>query len=828
MASEDGVEHGPVEDGASLLKADERAKSRESDLEDASDREDTWYKIGRETPVKAGCVGTIMILSIGLPTLVYLIAFSGMGYGEEVFTHTRQSNEGGWELAESFGPTSLGGFLATMVIVALVVMYLLDAEIWTDTIAVRVRRLLLVFIALMFITAVILLAAEYPYGPLCLLLIGIPILQVVIHRVIMKIDPRWLGAAFPTGFRDYLLLLPEPLILIATITLASWLGWVIEGDNEWSKERKSDYAEDLDCDDNQDCLGGFLLWISPLLCAAVLYFYAAFAFTFRPGRKQSELKILGAVMLLVILSLWVASSLAGVSEGLTAGIFFFALAALVAVGITSALLTEGGLEALLAEMKEKGEKAVSGVHPDWLRALFVLTAGPLVIAFFPISYLNQRLRKCSCLPCTKYVEKGSDEWKLRLTHEFHQRLERARQWNWTSVLRKVVWLGIAYQILVVVVSKFTVLFLAWLNTAIEDWSLGAIVGITMAVGLILFLLPPVPGAPIYVTAGILITASGRDSMGDAGAVCFAIMISLATKLIACYLQQVGIGGTIGSYVWIRQICMVNTPMIKCFRLILEEGCLTLSKVGILIGGPDWPTSVLCGILKIPLVQTQIGTLPAIILIAPCTMTGAFYYYSGEYPDEQWGTLAVIAGLIGGGVQTGSLVIATFYVDKVLRERRDEVDAIADDEEVKAADERGVALNNKREEVAHWSRLQTDDYKWMRRLLYFSAYSMIFACYVVTVLPTHCFRTFDLTDSVDEKLHGAAWSVTGDSGITKPLGNAVLVLLILSSVGLWYFKHVTDQLARAEIGKSVSPEDAESKKEPRFDKYIEEGVIDDEF
>eukprot|EP00968_Pinguiococcus_pyrenoidosus_P001766 scaffold79_cov259-Pinguiococcus_pyrenoidosus.AAC.45 len=48
------------------------------------------------------------------------------------------------------------------------------------------------------------------------------------------------------------------------------------------------------------------------------------------------------------------------------------------------------------------------------------------------------------------------------------------------------------------------------------------------------------------------------------------------------------------------------------------------------------------------------------------MTGAFYYYSGEYPDEQWGTLAVIAGLIGGGVQTGSLVIATFYVDKVLR------------------------------------------------------------------------------------------------------------------------------------------------------------------
>ena len=34
-----------------------------------------------------------------------------------------------------------------------------------------------------------------------------------------------------------------------------------------------------------------------------------------------------------------------------------------------------------------------------------------------------------------------------------------------------------------------------------------------------------------------------------------------------------------------------------------------SQVSILCGGPDWPTSVLAGILRLSLVECEIGTLP---------------------------------------------------------------------------------------------------------------------------------------------------------------------------------------------------------------------------
>ena len=57
-------------------------------------------------------------------------------------------------------------------------------------------------------------------------------------------------------------------------------------------------------------------------------------------------------------------------------------------------------------------------------------------------------------------------------------------------------------------------------------------------------------------------------------------------------------------------CMhMCTAGIKAIRLILEEPGLTTAKVSILVGGPDWPTSVLTGILKLPAAGMQIGTLP---------------------------------------------------------------------------------------------------------------------------------------------------------------------------------------------------------------------------
>lgn len=45
---------------------------------------------------------------------------------------------------------------------------------------------------------------------------------------------------------------------------------------------------------------------------------------------------------------------------------------------------------------------------------------------------------------------------------------------------------------------------------------------------------------------------------------------------------------------IRQLVQINSEGIRAMRLILSEKNTSVRKSAILVGGPDWPTSVLCG------------------------------------------------------------------------------------------------------------------------------------------------------------------------------------------------------------------------------------------
>ena len=44
--------------------------------------------------------------------------------------------------------------------------------------------------------------------------------------------------------------------------------------------------------------------------------------------------------------------------------------------------------------------------------------------------------------------------------------------------------------------------------------LGAVTGILAAVGVFMFLLPPVPGVPVYLTLGIVLAATGHEILGE--------------------------------------------------------------------------------------------------------------------------------------------------------------------------------------------------------------------------------------------------------------------------------------------------------------------------
>lgn len=143
-------------------------------------------------------------------------------------------------------------------------------------------------------------------------------------------------------------------------------------------------------------------------------------------------------------------------------------------------------------------------------------------------------------------------------------------------------------------SKLTTVFLSWLIEYTSDMNLLSVTGIVIFVGMILFMLPPIPGLPIYLTGGIVLVSVGKGALGLWGSILYACFISLALKLLACTVQQKIIGGNLGGNVGVKQIVAVNSEGIRAMRVMLSDKGITARKVAVLVGGPDWPVSVLCG------------------------------------------------------------------------------------------------------------------------------------------------------------------------------------------------------------------------------------------
>ena len=196
----------------------------------------------------------------------------------------------------------------------------------------------------------------------------------------------------------------------------------------------------------------------------------------------------------------------------------------------------------------------------------------------------------------------------------------------------------------------------------------------VGVGLFLFLLPPVPGVPIYMVAGIILIASGTNNspnaeggMGVAWSIAFAMGTSLLMKLSACTVQQCCIGMPLKKSIKIKQAVGINSVEMRTMKLVLARPGLSIAKCAILIGMPDWPTSVLCGILDLPLIPIIVGTVPVILLIAPTVLSGSFLYLASlPAGDYSWcNSVAAMTLMLAAGVQSGSMVVALFYIQKEL-------------------------------------------------------------------------------------------------------------------------------------------------------------------
>jgi len=223
------------------------------------------------------------------------------------------------------------------------------------------------------------------------------------------------------------------------------------------------------------------------------------------------------------------------------------------------------------------------------------------------------------------------------------------------------------------VAKLTYVFLSWLNEQLLKMDLILVLIIFFTTGLTMFLLPPVPGIPVYILSGILIAARTRNMAeigGFWGGVLIATMESFVLKLMAVAGQYM-IGLYLGKSVKVQQLIAVDKVITRSIEKILQTRGLNLPKVSVLVGGPDWPTSVLTGILDLPLCSMLYGTLPVVFLIAPCCISGGFLLRAAEESDDGkkgiYHALQEISGVIAIVLPATINVLMVHYVQVITTE-----------------------------------------------------------------------------------------------------------------------------------------------------------------
>merc|ERR1719421_2808147 len=112
-----------------------------------------------------------------------------------------------------------------------------------------------------------------------------------------------------------------------------------------------------------------------------------------------------------------------------------------------------------------------------------------------LSCANQRVRQCRR---PKETKSGC------LTERVQMQRDQARQWPWTDVLVKLHWLCFWLVVLQCVSGVGTNIVLAYINAWLRETSFETLCIAFLMVGITMFLIPVVPGVPVYLFGGILI------------------------------------------------------------------------------------------------------------------------------------------------------------------------------------------------------------------------------------------------------------------------------------------------------------------------------------
>ena len=577
---------------------------------------------------------------------------------------------------------------------------------------------------------------------------------------------------------DFLYNVAWSLLISSLCLIAYWTVWWKVNDNFWNDSVSQRYAKLMGCTEHTKCLAGYLLWFAPFVFAVTSFVFSVVLFCLSRSLQKSHssfyaLRIFGLLWFCILVGMWIAAAVAGAAMKLSDAVQHFMLLTMCMLAVVvGSTVGWGKIKADIMKVPLLKKMAAS-IYSDWIKALLILTSTPLMALYFLISMVNRAVRVRLHFAKSTTAEERS-YW---LTQVAHDQWEGMRSWRWASVLVKAMYWGIILIGVNVGLGKGVNLFLAWLNGYLSDFSLQAVCVIFVAIGLLMFLLPPVPGLPVYISGGIIITKAAEPSMGFWGALMFSSFLSFLIKLpLAITIQQKCIGEYMGDSVEVKRLVGINSITIRAIDKILRRPGFDLGKICILSGGPDWPTAVLCGILRLRWIEVIMSSMPVYFVVMPCVMAAGFLLKKGD----PWESVSAVMLTLAALVQVVAMVAALHFIEETATKHYDELSAIPKDEDVEK-------LEAKSRDRYQWYIAYTDWHSphfpfWVKCLLVLGTVLTMFYFYLNQLYSQVCWESFQVSDSIADKLDGNA------ANIIKYWGYVSLYLLISSIVLLQIFNH----------------------------------------
>lgn len=560
---------------------------------------------------------------------------------------------------------------------------------------------------------------------------------------------------------------------------------------------------DPDAEQSNDKVMSFLA-ISPLLLACEFVFASfiswmrAHAYMIDRDNDQDnpfgpELQLSLGILVTVAFVSWAAIALMHEEEQFSiivmeVSLFFF-------IAVAFYIATRVGLRRLqdLQQQNVTLQMATNLIFSDWTKA----AVGLVFMPFLPI-YLGLQHVRHAAMACLR--DSGLLERRPGI-----KPCGAVKQWDMASILVKMMYAGLALVFLQFCLKLLPVL-LVWLKATLKEVDLLVCLLVLFAAEIVLFLFPPVSGQPLYILVTVvLVPKLGYDTpykfwIGIGASIAFCMVV----KMSAIALEQKMIGVPFSNNVAVKQFIGVHTPFMKALRYILSEKELSRAKVAVLTGGPDWPTSVLTGILNLPLFSMLYGSLPVIFLIAPCCLSGGFLLRAADEQDEEtkrvYKAVQQISGALALVMPAGINVLLVHCVQAVTTKfqhelntpnskwqqdpQETEVLALVRDSEARAANYR---------ERTHWDKQP----RWVKVLSVLGAVLSSAATFLL--LFGKPITPFSLEQKLEDIPGGSV------AGLINPAGWAALIVvglvfLILTVVLAW--------MRRASQGLATDGEDGE--------------------